>query len=352
MFNHHTLFNMTQFYNRRRFLQTISSAGAGIGLVAIAGPLAAKVVPADEIRIGIVGMDSSHAVAFTKGFNNPSPAPGLGGFRVVAALPQTSPDIENNLKRMPGFVEEVKKLGVEIVDSMDALLEKADVVLVESNDGRPHLQQALPALKAGKKVFIDKPIAGSLADGMAIFAAAKKYNTSVFSSSSLRYMEGVVKVEEGAIGKVLGADAYSPCALEKTHTDFFWYGIHGVETLFAVMGTGCKTVSRSSTGGTDVAVGIWEDNRIGTFRGNRMGKSEYGGTVFGEKGNMVIGPFKGYEPLMLQIATFFRTGRSPIPEEETLEILAFMEAADESKKKNGTPVSLKAMFDKAKKHKR
>lgn len=342
---------MTKFYDRRRFLQTISSAGAGIGLAAVAGPLAAKAFPADEIRIGIIGMDSSHAVAFTKGFNNPAPAPGLAGFRVVAAYPQPSVDIENNLKRMPGFVEEVKKLGVEIVDSINALLEKVDVVLVESNDGRPHLQQALPALKAGKKVFVDKPMAGSLAEAMAIFAAAREYNTPVFSSSSLRYMDSVIKVKEGVVGKVLGADAYSPCALEKNHIDFFWYGIHGVETLFAVMGAGCKSVSRASTAGTDVAVGIWEDNRIGTFRGNRTGKSEYGGTVFGEKGNTILGPFGGYEPLMLQIATFFRTGKSPVPEEETLEILAFMEAADESKRKNGAPVALKEMFEKAKKHK-
>lgn len=343
---------MTQFYDRRRFLQTLTTAGVGVGISSMLPLGAGAFSRADVIKVGIVGADSSHAIAFTKSFHNPTPAPGLEGFKVVAVFPQTSPDIENNVKRLPGFVEDLKKLGVEVVDSMDALLAKVDVVLVESNDGRPHYQQALPALKAGKKVFIDKPLAASLAEGMAIFEAARQYNTPVFSCSSLRYMESAQQVAKGSVGKVFGADTYSPCALEKTHPDIFWYGIHGVETLYTVMGPGCKTVSRTHTENTDVVVGNWEDGRIGTFRGNRSGKSNYGGTVFGEKGNAVLGPFKGYEPLVIQIAEFFRTGKSPVTEAETLEILAFMEAADESKRKGGKPVALKDMFDRAKKHKR
>ncbi|MGX5816569.1 Gfo/Idh/MocA family protein [Chitinophaga lutea] len=342
---------MTQFYDRRRFLSTFSMAAAGAGIAA-ALPFSAKAGAQGPIRVGIVGADSSHAIAFTKSFHNPNPAPGLEGFRVTAVLPEASPDIENNIKRLPGFVEELKKLGVEEVKTMDELLAKCDCLLVESNDGRPHMRQALPALKAGKRVFIDKPLAASLAEGMAIFAAAKQYNGAVFSCSSLRYMESAQQVAGGSIGKVNGADTYSPCALEKTHTDFFWYGIHGVETLYTLMGTGCSTVSRTHAEKTDVAVGLWEDGRIGTFRGNRNGKSEYGGTAFGEKGNAVLGPFKGYEPLVVKIAEFFRTGVSPVPEAETLEILAFMEAADESKRRGGKPVALKDMYDRAKKHKR
>lgn len=343
---------MTQFYDRRRFLQTLSIAGAGVAVNSML-PLGAKAFSrADVIKIGIVGADSSHAVAFTKSFHNPTPAPGLEGFKVVAVFPQASPDIENNIKRLPGYVEDLKKLGVEVVDSMDAMLAKVDAVLVESNDGRPHYQQALPALKAGKRVFIDKPLAASLAEGMAIFDAARKYNTAVFSASSLRYMESAQQVVNGSVGKVLGADTYSPCALEKTHPDIFWYGIHGVETLYTVMGPGCKSVSRTHTNDTDVLVGSWEDGRIGTFRGIRSGKSGYGGTVFGEKASAILGPFKGYEPLVVQIAEFFRTGKSPVAEAETLEILAFMEAADESKRKGGKPVELKDMFDRARKHKK
>jgi predicted dehydrogenase len=232
-------------------------------------------------------------------------------------------------------------MGVEIVSSIADLLKKVDVVLLETNDGRLHLEQALQVFKAGKPMFIDKPIAASLADASAIFAASKQYKIPVFSSSSLRYMTGISDIEQGKIGKVLGAETFSPAKLEKTHPDLFWYGIHGVEMLFAIMGTGCKTVSRIHTNDTDVVVGIWNDGRVGSFRGTRSGKNDYGARVFGEKGNLTLGEFAGYNPLLEQIIKFFQTGVSPVKPEETLEIAAFIEAADESKVKGGIPVSMK-----------
>jgi predicted dehydrogenase len=238
-------------------------------------------------------------------------------------------------------------MGVEIVGSIKDLLAKVDVVLLETNDGRPHLEQAIPVLKAGKRMFIDKPIAASLQDTMAIFEAAKQYNVPIFSSSSLRYMASAQEIVQGKVGKVLGADTYSPAHLEKTHPDLFWYGIHGVETLFTVMGAGCKSVVRIHTDHTDVVVGTWNDNRVGTFRGTRSGKSEYGGTVYGETGIASIGPYDGYKPLLVQIVKFFRTGMAPVRPDETLEIYAFMEAADESKRQGGAPVTLESVLLKA-----
>jgi predicted dehydrogenase len=178
---------------------------------------------------------------------------------VVAAYPKGSPDIESSVSRVPGYTEEVKKLGVQLVDSIPDLLKKVDVVLLETNDGRPHLAQAMPVLKAGKRLFIDKPVAASLAEVIAIYEAARQYKVPVFSSSSLRYMATAQAVAGGKVGKVLGADAYSPAHLEKTHPDLFWYGIHGVETLYTVMGRGCKSVVRVHTESADVVVGTWAD---------------------------------------------------------------------------------------------
>ncbi len=187
------------------------------------------------------------------------------------------------------------------------MLKKTDVILLETNDGRLHLEQALKVMKAGKRMFIDKPIAASLSDAIAIFRAAKHYKVPVFSASSLRYIQGAREIAGGSIGKVFGADTYSPATLEKTHPDLFWYGVHGVETLFTVMGTGCKSVSGTFTENIDQVTGIWADNRIGTFRGIRTGKSDYGGTVFGEKGISVLGKYNGYNPLLLEIVKFFQT---------------------------------------------
>jgi predicted dehydrogenase len=220
-----------------------------------------------------------------------------------------------------------------------------DFVLLETNDGRPHLEQALPVLKAGKPVFIDKPIAGSLSDALAIFDASEKYGTPVFSSSSLRYLSNAQRIRSGAaIGRVVGADVYSPAALEKTHPDLFWYGIHGVEMLFTVLGTGCRKVTRFHTTDTDIVVGNWYDDRMGTFRGIRETKSGYGGTAFGEEGIAAIGPYESYRGLVVAIVNFFRTGNPPVSAEETLEIYAFMEAADESKRRAGEPVYLEEVM--------
>jgi predicted dehydrogenase len=338
---------MTQSFNRRKFIKTTAVAGLGLGLMGKASPLFVKGrVPAGK-RVGIIGLDTSHSVEYTKVLNATDAPVEFSGYKIVAAYPQGSLDIESSTSRIPGYTEEVKKRGVEIVDSIPALLEKVDVVMLETNDGRRHLEQAIPVLKAGKTMFIDKPIAASLADAIAIFEVAKYYKVPVFSSSSLRFMASAQQVANGKIGKVLGADAYSPCAVEKTHPDFFWYGIHGVELLYTVMGTGCKSLIRVHTEGTDVAVGTWEDGRIGTFRGTRTGEHLYGGTAFGEKGNSVLGPLEGYNPLLDEIIKFFQTGQVPVKEEGTLEICAFMEAADESRLINGGTVKLEEIWERA-----
>ena len=339
---------MKENYNRRNFIRMAAIAGAGITLSGTLNPIYAASAPKVQKgkRVGIIGLDTSHAVAFTKTLNAEDAPAEYGGYKVVAAYPQGSKDIKSAVERVPGYIDSVTKMGVEIVDSISALLKKVDVVLLESNDGRVHLEQALPVLKAGKRMFIDKPIAASYADAKAIFDASQKYNVPVFSSSSLRYIDGIDAVSS-KVGKVIGAQSYSPAALESTHPDFFWYGIHGVEILFAIMGTGCKSVSRVHTEDTDVVVGVWDDNRVGTFRGIRSGKKDYGVTVFGEKGITTLGTFKGYNPLLLEVVKFFDTGVVPVRPEETLEICAFMEAADASKAKGGASVSMAEIMKRA-----
>lgn len=299
-------------------------------------------------RAGIIGLDTSHSTAFVEALNSDSADAAYQGYKIVAAYPWGSKDIQSSTERIPAYTEEVKKKGVEIVDSIAALLAKVDVVFLETNDGRPHLEQALEVMKAGKPVWVDKPVAGSLADVVTVYEAARKYKVPVFSASSLRYMTNMQDIAAGRkVGKVLGADAFSPAPLEPHHPDFFWYGIHGVETLITLMGTGCIEVTRVSTESTDIVTGVWGDGRLGTFRGTRSGEHEYGGTVFGEKGVVRVGPYSGYEALLKQIIQFFQSGVSPVSEEETLEIYAFMEAADESKRKGGVAVNLKATLEKA-----
>lgn len=331
--------------NRRTFIKQTVMAGVGAGLLPnLPFTGFAHTATATGKRIGIIGLDTSHSTSFTNLLNDAATGDKFKGYKIVAAYPYGSRDIESSASRIPGYITQVQGKGVQIVQSIAELLPLVDVVLLETNDGRLHKQQAMEVLQSGKRMFIDKPIANSMGDAMAIFEEARKKNVPIFSSSSLRYTEGIEEVLSGKkIGKIIAADAYSPAKLEKTHTDFYWYGIHGVEMLFTAMGTGCKTVTRFHQDNMDVVVGVWNDGRIGTFRGTRAGKALYGGTIFGESGNAMYGAYS-YERLLHKIIEFFETGVPPVAAADTLEICAFIEAAQKSKLNGGKPVEIADIF--------
>lgn len=326
---------------RRQFIKQSTIAGLALGLqnIKVFGSSHSSGLEVSQgKRVGIIGLDTSHAIAFTKSLNEAATKEKYKGYKVVAAYPYGSKTIKSSFERIPKFTEDVKAKGVEIVNSISELLTKVDVVLLETNDGRLHKEQALQVIQAKKQLFIDKPIANSIKDAKAIFDAAKKNNVPVFSSSSLRFSKGVQQVVKGKVGNVFGADTYSPSPIEPTHVDFFWYGIHGVEMLFAIMGKGCESVTRFHKENMDVVVGTWKDGRIGTFRGIREGKTGYGGNVFGEKGITDLAGGYSNDDILLQIINFFETGIPPVTPEETLDICAFIEAAQISKNKKGKKV--------------
>ena len=309
--------------------------------------------PVKPLRAGIIGLDTSHVVAFAttlnKGPKKPEDAAKVAGVRVVAAYPQGSKDIESSTKRVPEYTAKMLELGVEIVDSIEDLVKRVDVVFLESNDGRVHLEQVRPVLAARKPVFIDKPIAGSLADTIRILDEAKQAGVALFCSSSLRYGKGTQAVRAGSIGKVQSAETFSPASLEPSHPDLYWYGVHGCESLFTVMGTGCKSVKRGTTADGKIEVtGTWEGGRAGIFReANSTDRKGYGGKAVGEKGEAAVGSYDGYDVLLFAIVEMFRSGVPPVTAEETMELYAFMEAADESKRRNGAEVTLKEVIAKA-----
>lgn len=260
----------------------------------------------DVIKIGIIGLDTSHSTAFTELLNGDSDDKFVKEFEVVAAYPYGSKTIQSSYERIPGYIEEVKKHGVEITSSIAELLDKVDCVMLETNDGRIHLEQAMEVFKSGKICYIDKPIGATLGQAIAIYEMAEKYNVPIFSSSALRYSPQNQKLRNGEFGKILGADCYSPHKVEPTHPDFGFYGIHGVETLYTLMGTGCESVNRMSSQDADVVVGRWKDGRIGTFRGIKEGPAIYGGTAYTPKGSIAAGGYEGYKVLLDQILTFSR----------------------------------------------
>lgn len=301
----------------------------------------------EDLRIGMIGLDTSHVIAFTQLLNDPSNAKHVRGGKVVAGFKGGSPDNETSASRVDEYTKQLKEeFGVEILDTIEELCKKADAILLTSVDGRPHLDQAKPVIAAGKPLFIDKPMAGSLRDVIEIFRLAKERNVPCFSSSSYRYYEGLAALKSQDIGTVRAAISYGPCHLEPHHPDLFWYGVHPVEALFTVMGTGCESVVRMSTPDTDVVTAQWSGGRVGTLIGLRAGPLPHKVILFGDKGVAEQAEGGDYAPLVGEIIKFFQTGITPVSAEETIQLFAFMEAADESKRRGGAPVSIAETIEK------
>lgn len=315
---------------------------AGLALSVLPAAAAEKV-----LRAGMIGLDTSHVPSFAKFFNDPKTPGHVPGIQVVAGYPGGT-DLPSSKNRVERFTNEIRGMGIEIVKTIPELLAKVDVVLLESVDGRIHLQEAIPVILAGKPLFIDKPAAGSLADVITIYELAKKHRVPVFSSSSIRYAPGVQKmIKEPKLESIAGAITWGPCSPSVGMPDMYFYGIHGIEQLFTIMGMGCETVARTHTADTDILTGVWQGGRVGTYRGIRNNRADYGAVAFGNKAILTAPRDGGYGDLCAVIVEFFKTGRPPVTAEETIEIFAFMTAADESKRQGGATVALAPVIAKA-----
>lgn len=285
-----------------------------------------------ELRVGIIGFDTSHVPAFTKLLNNAEDPFHVAGACVVCGYPSFSPDIKSSYSRVEGFKKEmVEELGVPLASSIEALLQQVDAVLLESVDGRRHLAEARPVIEAQKPLFIDKPLAADYAESAEIIRLAQEHNCPIFSSSSLRFDANIAAIRNDPdLGQVFACDAFSPATLDPTNPGLFWYGVHGVEILYTFMGMGCERVRCYSTDDSDVVVGMWPQGRTATLRGTRRGAHDYGVTVFGG-GNVAQALYSHevplYSKLLEKIVPFFQGGPAPVPPEETLEMMAFMQAA-------------------------
>lgn len=302
----------------------------------------------NPVKLGIIGCDTSHVLVFSDTFNNPASKQALPGARVVAAYPGGSHDLESSISRVPGYTKELKeKFGVQIMDSIEAVVAASDAILHTTLDGRVHLEQfqRIAAAAQGKPVFVDKPFALHTVDARAIFNTAKKLNTPIFTSSSLRFTGALTRVVTPETKPLVrGAQFHGPAALEVTNPGFFWYGIHPIEMLYTTMGRGCRSVTCASNEHYDLITGIWADGRIGTVHCNRTGNYEYHGLVHFEKQSAHVNvqtETKGFFTCLAEaIMQFIATRQPPVEAEETIELIRFIEAANESRDNGGRVVLL------------
>ncbi len=301
----------------------------------------AMAASAADLRLGIIGTDTSHVSVFTRTFNDPAHPEHIAGARVVAAYKGGSPDIESSSSRVENYAKEIStKWGVELVPEISAMCGKVDAILLESVDGRKHLPQAKEAIKCGKPMFIDKPLSSSYEDALEIARLAKAGGVRWFSTSSLRWSEMATALKSPDAKAVM---TWGPGPEEEHHyLDLSWYAIHPMEMMYTLMGTGCMEVSRTVSKDGDVIVGKWKDGRIGIVRTGKP-YSDYGAVVFGSKKAEQSNPKmkSGYTPMLREIVKFFQGGETPVANAETLEIFAFMDAAQKSKEQGGRPVKVR-----------
>lgn len=287
-----------------------------------------------ELRLGMVGLDTSHCIAFSDLLNLPDNPHHVPGGTIAVAYPGGSQEFSLSRDRVHNITAQLQeKHQLKIVDSIEAVAAESDAIFLESVDGRQHLAQFKQLAPFKKPVFIDKPLTTSVEEARALWDLAHEYGVPVFSCSSIRYAVGIADL--GADMTVRGCEAFGPMAVLPDFPGLFWYGIHSAEVLFAKMGCGCQQVRVMKTDTADVVVGTWADGRIGTLYGYRIPKQgTFGATVF-TTGGLFHGTAKTtppyYAALLPHVIEFFNTGVSPIPEEETMEIIAFLAAANRSR---------------------
>lgn len=331
---------------------------------------AANSSAADLIKIGILGIDNYGSVAYTEFLNKPHAEGVFEGMRVVAAYPIGSDDYPDSAKLGAQWKDQLSKMyqnpkdpkdavpPIEFVDSTEELLKRVDAVMIFSLDARLHRKQAESVLRAGKKLFIGRPLASSPEDAVAILKLAAETKTPCWSSSQHRFSGGFSGMRDHPeVGRVIGCDVYGGWDVKAAESDKFTRPLHSIETLYTIMGgPGVVSVTCMSTPTTESITAVWKDGRVGTYRGIKEGAVKYSATVFGDKGVSTAGiyghgiPVKGvvptndkyvgYEGLAIEIAKFFKTGQPPVSSAETLEIFALMQAAEESKAQNGAVVRL------------
>ncbi len=296
------------------------------------------------VKIGMIGLDTSHVPSFTKLLNDSSQENHVPGGRVTAAYPGGSKDFELSWGRVEGYTKELQEdFGVEILDSPAAVAEAVDVVFIMSVDGRVHLKQFRETVPFKRPTFIDKPFALNTREAEKIFQLANDAGVVVMSSSAMRFIDLLVDAIAEGDDPVLGCNVFGPMPEEPTQPGLFWYGIHTMEMVVTVMGTGCQEVRVVRTDDADLVTLRYLDGRLASLHGLRNGTNQFGLTIQrAEQGAQFIDinvtVQLRYAALVEAIMSHLPNGATPIPPVETLEVIRLIEAANKSRETDGNPV--------------
>ena len=286
------------------------------------------------LKLGMLDFDTSHVVQFAKRLNSRGVDEDqfVDGAVITLGCPGESKIFADRIPKFTKVVSE--ECGVTLVDRPEDLIGQVDGVLIESNDGSVHLERAAPFIEAGVPLFIDKPLAWSLADAEKIVELADKKNVPIFSVSSLRYCEELVAFQSkrAEYGAPLAAEVYG-CQIEHdVIPGWYFYGIHSIEILFALLGPGCGPVQYVRGKAAEHTSSKWENGALGMITMTSEGKQPFGFTYHGKEDTVStrVDTKYMYRNLLREVVTFFETGKPGVPLSETLEIIKFLDSVNKA----------------------
>ena len=322
--------------------------------------------PSSPLKIGLVGLDTSHVTAFASLLNDPANPAHVPGGRIVAAFPGGSPDFDLSISRVAGFTATLRdKHAVKILDTPEAVAESVDLIFITSVDGRVHREQFERTARFKRPTFVDKPFAVSVEDAEAMLRLARAEKIPLMSCSSVRYSQNVVDAlarkpnhankptepvkrsesgkptepgkrdEPGRDAEVHSCDAHGPLSEVPTQPGLFFYGIHAVDLAVSVLGHGCREVRATKYDTGDVLTLAWPAGRVATVRLMKQPHGRFGITLHRKTGAQYVDASAArppaYASMLAAILRSLPQGRSDVPEDEMLDTIKIIEAANRSR---------------------
>jgi Oxidoreductase family, NAD-binding Rossmann fold len=245
----------------------------------------------EMIRIGLVDLDTSHPKAFTRILRT------FGDVEVTAVFDSRDVWPEGYDRR---FASEQNI--PTICTRLDDMPDHVDAAMIHGVNWNTHIEKALPFMKAGKPVLIDKPVVGSVRDADRLLDLQARYGSVVYGGSSLRYAREIT-----ALKQELGGREHLVSVLASGPGDFFSYGIHTTEMLQGCIGTGLRSVAVIADRPSPMLALRYDDGFVAVVQ-LQMPYHEWSLCVFTEQGGRMItvNADSLYEPFLRNFTALIR----------------------------------------------
>ncbi len=280
-------------------------------------------------RVGILGTENSHAKTFTSVINAENSA--YPDFEVVALYA---------LELQPSEAIASNYPNIKICTSIEEMVDMVDCAMITARHGKYHKDFAMPFIKAGKPVFIDKPFAITMEDVNEILDTAEEYNVPVMGGSgcklSLSLLGLKTEMESGAIGAVKNAVVSFPCDVNSVYGGMYFYGSHLVEMVLTLFGY--DPISVTAFINNDFLSAVMHYEKLDVYLS--FAKS-YTAVVYGESGfiarEISISDIYGYE--VEHFAEMVRSKSSSLSRKQLAKPIEVLNALEESLR-TGTTVAI------------